>query len=77
VERSLNGCIQYNNCNRPARCVIESVARLRPLPPVSLDVISVSLGELRQTAGTPQTYCWSLVGTVPLSPKGRQEQRRQ
>lgn len=67
--------IQYNNRGRPAGPVIDSVAPLRALPPVHLDITSVDLVELRQTTGTPRAYCWTVVRTVPLQPSGRQERR--
>ncbi|MGW4735185.1 2'-5' RNA ligase family protein [Streptomyces shenzhenensis] len=67
--------IQYNNCRRPAGPVIDSVACLRALPPVHLEITSVDLVELRQTTGTPRAYCWTVVRTVPLRPSSRREQR--
>lgn len=65
--------IQYNNRRRPAGPVIDSVARLRALPPVHLEITSVDLVELRQTTGPPRAYCWTVVRTVPLHPSSRRE----
>ncbi len=61
--------IQYNNQDRPAMPVIDSVARLRGLPPVRLDITSVDLVELRRTGGSHPAYRWDVVRSVPLRPR--------
>ena len=58
--------IMYNNRERPAAPVIDSVAGLRTLPAVILDVPSVELVELRRTSGTCPAYRWTVVQSVPL-----------
>ncbi|TGB15525.1 2'-5' RNA ligase family protein [Streptomyces sp. MZ04] len=61
--------VQYSNRERPAAPVIESVARLRGLEPVSLEISSVELVELRRTTGALPTYRWRVVRSVPLRPR--------
>ncbi|MFE5595937.1 2'-5' RNA ligase family protein [Streptomyces sp. NPDC056549] len=58
--------VQYNNRDRVAGPVIESVARLRTLAPVSLEITSVDLVELRRVNGASPAYRWRVVGTAPL-----------
>lgn len=60
--------IQYSNRERPAAPVIESVARLRALQPVTLEISSVELVELWRTTGTSPAYRWHVVRSVPLRP---------
>ncbi|MFE4831235.1 2'-5' RNA ligase family protein [Streptomyces sp. NPDC056672] len=60
--------VQYNNRDRPAGPVIASVARLRLLPPVILDITAVELVELHQVHGSAQAYRWNSVGTIPFRP---------
>ncbi|MFK0017004.1 2'-5' RNA ligase family protein [Streptomyces sp. NPDC091027] len=59
--------IQYNNRERPAAPVIASVARLRTLAPVSLEISRVELVELWRTSNPP-SYRWQVVHSVPLLP---------
>ncbi|MFD4241853.1 2'-5' RNA ligase family protein [Streptomyces sp. NPDC058525] len=58
--------IAYNNQARPAAPVVEAVAQLRSMPPVTLDVTSVELVELRRQ---DRTYRWRTVRSVPLHPE--------
>ncbi|MFB7918569.1 2'-5' RNA ligase family protein [Streptomyces sp. NPDC056061] len=57
--------VQYSNQQCPAAPVVESVARLRTLAPVTLDITSVQLVELRRTLGPP-AYRWHVVRSIPL-----------
>ncbi|MEU6290262.1 2'-5' RNA ligase family protein [Streptomyces sp. NPDC046988] len=61
--------VQYSNRERPAAPVVESVARLRTLGPVSLEINSVELVELRRTTGPVPAYRWRVVRSVPLRPR--------
>ncbi|WP_369199620.1 2'-5' RNA ligase family protein [Streptomyces sp. PU-14G] len=58
--------IQYNNRDRPAAPVIASVAHLRTLPPVHLDITSVDLVELRRARGEQRAYRWDVQRRIPL-----------
>ncbi|WPW26329.1 2'-5' RNA ligase family protein [Streptomyces atratus] len=58
--------IQYNNRERPAAPVIESVARLRTLAPVSLEINRVDLVELWRTTSSSPAYRWRVVRSVAL-----------
>jgi 2'-5' RNA ligase len=60
--------ILYNNRDRLAKPVIESVAPLRSLPSVALDVTSVELVELRRTTMPAPAYRWKVVRSVSLRP---------
>jgi 2'-5' RNA ligase len=65
--------IQYSNRDRPAGPVIESVARLRPLQPVPIEVTAVDLVELRRTDRPQRAYCWDVLHRITLgsaSPRG-------
>ncbi|MER0477295.1 2'-5' RNA ligase family protein [Streptomyces sp. Edi2] len=61
--------VQYSNRERPAGPVIDSVARLRTLEPVYLEISSVELVELWRTTGPVPTYKWRVVRSVPLRPR--------
>ncbi|MFB7600813.1 2'-5' RNA ligase family protein [Streptomyces sp. NPDC056160] len=61
--------VQYSNRERPAAPVIESVARLRTLDPVPLDIDSVELVELWRTNRPAPAYRWRVVRSVPLRPR--------
>lgn len=61
--------IQYSNRERPAAPVVESVAQLRALAPVSLAISSVELVELWRTTGASPAYHWRVVQSVPLRPQ--------
>ncbi|MER5549663.1 2'-5' RNA ligase family protein [Streptomyces sp. NPDC002589] len=61
--------VQYSNRERPAAPVVESVARLRTLEPVSLEIRSVELVELWRTTDPLPTYRWRVVRSVPLRPR--------
>ncbi|ATM24643.1 hypothetical protein SMD44_p10144 (plasmid) [Streptomyces alboflavus] len=61
--------VQYNNRQRPAAPVIESVALLRTLEPVPLKIRNVELVELWRTAGALPAYRWHVVRSVPLRPQ--------
>lgn len=61
--------VQYSNRERPAAPVVESVARLRTLAPVSLEISSVELVELWRTTGPVPAYRWRVVRSVPLRPR--------
>ncbi|MEU6346507.1 2'-5' RNA ligase family protein [Streptomyces sp. NPDC046977] len=58
--------IQYNNRERAAAPVVESVARLRTLDPVPLEIGSVELVELRRSTDRAPAYRWRVVRSVPL-----------
>ncbi|MGW3955353.1 2'-5' RNA ligase family protein [Streptomyces sp. NPDC004752] len=58
--------VQYSNRECPAAPVIESVARLRALEPVPLDIDSVELVELWRTSAPSPAYRWRVVRSVPL-----------
>ena len=58
--------VQYNNQDRPAAPVVQSVARLRTLGPVSLEIGSVELVELWRTTDPLPAYRWRVVRSVPL-----------
>jgi 2'-5' RNA ligase len=60
--------ILYNNQDRPARAVVESVEPLRSLPALALEVTSVELVELRRTEAPVPAYRWNVVGGVSLEP---------
>jgi len=60
--------ILYNNRDRPARPVIESVEPLRSLSAVALEVTSVELVELRRTTVPVAAYRWKVVGCIRLEP---------
>ncbi|MEU2516593.1 2'-5' RNA ligase family protein [Streptomyces syringium] len=55
--------VGYSNRDQDARPVIDTVAQLRTLPPVPLEVTAVDLVELRRQ-GT--VYRWDVVTSVPL-----------
>ncbi|WP_329156055.1 2'-5' RNA ligase family protein (plasmid) [Streptomyces sp. NBC_01456] len=61
--------VQYSNRERPAAPVIESVALLRTLEPVTLEISSVELVELWRTTGTSPAYRWRVVRSVPMRPQ--------
>ncbi|WP_369362144.1 2'-5' RNA ligase family protein [Streptomyces sp. CG4] len=61
--------VQYSNRERPAAPVVESVARLRTLEPVSLEIRSVELVELWRTTNPLPAYRWRVVRSVPLRPR--------
>jgi hypothetical protein len=61
--------VQYSNRERPAAPVVESVARLRSLEPVFLNISSVELVELWRTTGSLPAYRWRVVRSVPLHPR--------
>ncbi|MEU5958191.1 2'-5' RNA ligase family protein [Streptomyces sp. NPDC047525] len=61
--------IQYNNQDRAAAPVISSVARLRTLSPVPLEISSVELVELRRTSGASPAYRWNVMRSIPLRPR--------
>ncbi|MFD7615542.1 2'-5' RNA ligase family protein [Streptomyces sp. NPDC059802] len=61
--------VLYSNRERPASPVIESVARLRTLDPVPLEISSVELVELWRTTGSFPAYRWRVVRSVPLRPR--------
>ncbi|MFC8944032.1 2'-5' RNA ligase family protein [Streptomyces rochei] len=61
--------VQYSNRERPAAPVVESVARLRALEPVSLEIGSVELVELWRTTDPLPAYRWRVVRSVPLCPR--------
>ncbi|MBT1188086.1 2'-5' RNA ligase family protein [Streptomyces sp. CJ_13] len=59
--------VQYSNRECAAAPVVESVARLRTVAPIALEIASVDLVELRRTAGPP-AYRWRVVRSIPLRP---------
>ncbi|MFE1476590.1 2'-5' RNA ligase family protein [Streptomyces cyaneofuscatus] len=61
--------VQYSNRERPAAPVIESVARLRSLEPVSLEIDHVDLVELWRTTEPLPAYRWRVVRSVSLFPR--------
>ncbi|WP_328973439.1 2'-5' RNA ligase family protein [Streptomyces sp. NBC_00239] len=61
--------VLYSNRERPASPVVESVARLRTLDPVPLEISSVELVELWRTTGPVPAYRWRVVRSVPLRPR--------
>ncbi|MFE6939734.1 2'-5' RNA ligase family protein [Streptomyces chartreusis] len=61
--------VQYSNRECPAAPVIKSVARLRDLEPVPLEIGSVELVELWRTSGPSPAYRWRVVCSVPLCPR--------
>lgn len=61
--------VQYSNGERPAAPVVESVARLRTLGPVPLEIDSVELVELWRTTDPLPAYRWRVVRSVPLLPQ--------
>jgi len=61
--------IQYSNRDQPAEPVIESVASLRSLEPVLLDITSVDLVELRRTCRPQRAYRWKVLHRVSLGPR--------
>ncbi len=61
--------VQYSNRERPAAPVVESVARLRALKPVPLEIGSVELVELWRTSDPLPAYRWRAVRSVPLRPR--------
>ncbi|MFG2210441.1 2'-5' RNA ligase family protein [Streptomyces sp. NPDC048638] len=58
--------IQYSNRSQSAGAVIDSVARLRHLAPVALDVSTVDLVELRRTDRPQRTYRWDVIHQLAL-----------
>jgi 2'-5' RNA ligase len=61
--------IQYSNRDQSAGPVIESVASLRSLEPVLLDIASVDLVELRRTCRPQRSYRWNVLHQVFLGPR--------
>ncbi|MGW6145853.1 2'-5' RNA ligase family protein [Streptomyces sp. NPDC055140] len=61
--------VQYSNRERPAAPVVGSVARLRTLEPVSLEINSMELVELWRTTVPLPAYRWRVVRSVPLHPQ--------
>lgn len=59
--------IAYNRRPTVAKPVIEQVATVRSIPPVVVQVETVSLVELRRD---DHTYLWRLIAAVPLAARG-------
>ncbi|MFF1712265.1 2'-5' RNA ligase family protein [Streptomyces sp. NPDC058268] len=58
--------IQYSNRSQSAGAVIDSVAGLRQLAPVALDVTTVDLVELRRTDRPQRAYRWDVLHQLVL-----------